>query len=301
MKIKLLLFLIAILSLQNFAQGEWMRVQSDNGEFSIEIPLKYNFVVDKDGYEQSESDSSTNYSLKNIKFLNSYLDKTLLTFEIYEGKKGALNAIYEIDKKAAEYSKKNNKSEIRENNLTGEIKEIIVKNPDYYTSRRYFYSKKYIYILTALTHDDENTVIKHFFDSLKFSPEAKQTDSNNGQLLSSLKTSRVEIVSQNVQPYIPDKNKKPDEPNEKKLIIAWKPRASYIDVARMRGVQGTIQMRCRFSEDGFIPRIEFIKILPEGLARQTLFALLRVKFLPKEIDGKPVTSDRVIEYKFTLY
>lgn len=286
---------------QNTQTNDWIRVQSDNGEFSIEIPAKYNFVVDKDGYEQSESNSSINYSLKNIRFLNSYFDKTVLTFEIYEEKKGALNAIYEIDKKSAEYSKKDNKLEIQENKLNNDIKELTVKTDDYYTSCRYFNSKKNIYILTALSREGETTTMRRFFDSLKFSPEAQQSDSGNGKLLSTLKTAPVEIVTQKVQPYNPDKNKTPDEPNEKKLIVAWKPRASYIDAARMRGVQGTIQMRCRFSEDGFIPRIEFIKILPEGLARQTLFALLRVKFLPKEKDGKPVSSDRVVEYQFTLY
>ena len=302
MKIFSIILFILIFSFSTLAQTtDWMRVQSDNGEFSIEIPQKYNYLVDKDGFEQSELGFQKNYSLKNVKLFYAFADKTLLTFEIYEAKNDALKAIYNLDKERVNKAKKESNSEVVEKTLPNEIKELVVKNSEYFTARRYFNSKKNIYILTALSRNGENETMKRFFNSLLFSPDLNQTNSTNGNLLSSLKISNIEIVTQNIQPYIPNKTKTPDDPSVTKLLLVWKPRASYVDAARMRGVQGDIQVRCRFSQEGFISRIEFIKMLPEGLSKQTLFALLQIKFMPQEKDGKPISVDKLVEYHFSLY
>jgi TonB family protein len=120
--------------------------------------------------------------------------------------------------------------------------------------------------------------------------------------LSTLKTSPVEIVTENVEPYDYDKNqpKPPQIPDEFPIAVVNKAAPSYVDAARTKRVQGRMRLRCVFTDNGFVQRVEFINLL-DGLARQALFAALRLKFLPKEKDGVPQTVKRVIEYHFSLY
>lgn len=49
-----------------FAQenvAEWVRVQNDNGEFSIEVPTKHNYFYDKEGFSVSNEISKITLSL----------------------------------------------------------------------------------------------------------------------------------------------------------------------------------------------------------------------------------------------
>jgi hypothetical protein len=69
-------------SAQENQSGEWIRAQSDNGEFSVEFPAGYDFYADKDGF--SVSSSSRSYFLSEMRMLNAYHEKTLLSFEAYK-------------------------------------------------------------------------------------------------------------------------------------------------------------------------------------------------------------------------
>lgn len=69
----------------------------------------------------------------------------------------------------------------------------------------------------------------------------------------------------------------------------------------MKAVTGTIRVRLTFAKDGFVSKIVVLKSLPEGLLRQSLFAALRIKFLPKMKDGSPETVIKMVEYKFDIY
>ena len=64
---------------------EWIRVQSNNGEFSIEVPKRYDFIFDKDGFQISSTFADDfefrNFELRNMYMMNAFLDKTLLSFE----------------------------------------------------------------------------------------------------------------------------------------------------------------------------------------------------------------------------
>jgi hypothetical protein len=302
LQIILILFISAVVFSQPTQTDKWVRIQSDNGEFSIEVPVKFNYIIDKDGFQISDS-GSNNYQLKNLKILNAYLNQTLISFEIYEAKEIALDTIYSGDLSVAKNQKKYKKSDFTETKIkANDIKQLIIVTKDLYTIRRYFNSKNFIYILTAVSRKGENETIKRFFESLVFNPDTKQSAPNSGLLLSSLPTSNINLVTKNVAPFIPpDKNKAPDEPGVLPLAVGWKPAPSYVDNARVKGVQGEMQLRCTFAKDGFIPKIEFISLLPEGIARQVLFAALRIKFLPKEKDGVPETTERVVQYNFSLY
>ena len=85
------------------------------------------------------------------------------------------------------------------------------------------------------------------------------------------------------------------------LMILEKPRPSYTDDARMNNITGTIRLRVTFLADGTIGAIQVVKSLGMGLERQTFEAAKQIKFLPAEIDGKPVDIEQYVEYTFSIY
>jgi len=85
------------------------------------------------------------------------------------------------------------------------------------------------------------------------------------------------------------------------LMILEKPRPSYTDEARMHNITGTVRLRVTFLADGTIGAIKVAKSLDKGLDRQTFEAAKRMKFVPAEIDGKPVDIEQYVEYTFSIY
>jgi Gram-negative bacterial TonB protein C-terminal len=295
---KLLLSLIVTLIVSFTVQAqtsEWIRTQSDNGEFSIEIPAKYGFFADKNGF--TISDSANNYLLADMNMFNAYYEKTLLSFESYKAGKSALNVLQEKE------TKNGKSSEIKTADY--KMKQYIFETEDSYMVRRYFSSKDHIYILTAASRTGETPAMKRFFDSMKFNPKGKIADSTAKVVLfSALQATPIEMDSASVDTKsgdnkLPMTNSKDDETT--KLLILYKPLASYTDAARQKMEQGNVRMRIAFSKDGRISKVQVLQQLEAGLLRQAIFSAIRIKFLPQEKNNEPVTVSKLIEYSFNIY
>jgi hypothetical protein len=87
----------------------------------------------------------------------------------------------------------------------------------------------------------------------------------------------------------------------RQLTILRKEKASYTSGARDKGVKGSIRGRILFKADGTIGEIVMDPTLDKGLARNAADSARRIKFLPAEIDGKPVDQWRPITYTFDIY
>lgn len=299
----LTLIFISLLQINGFSQtpankndkktsAEWVRVQSENGEFSIEVPNNSTYFFDKDGF--FESFDRTNYHLRNMHLLNSYTDKNLLSFEAYEGDKNALEGYIEKDKFKGVYS------EINKNGVN--IKQIISKDEDSYLVRQYFNSKKFIYILTAASKTQETPIIKRFLESLVFKPDSKDLIDKNIFTFSKLRISPIEFSDSGKDESAANKpDNKKDDKNIEKTNILTKPSASYIDIARMKSIKGDVKLKLEFSANGNISKVNVLKSLPDGLLRQCIFAALRIKFFPQIEDGKAVNVSKTIIYNFSIY
>lgn len=297
----LVLFCIASISaVAQASKGDWMRVQTDDGEFSIEVPANYKYYFNDAGFSISRLGGSDDYWLKKMRMFNSYDNGSLLSFEIYEAKRGALDAFYDHDT----FKRKDIKtSTIKNADFT--IKEIVTNNGDYYCVRRYFASKNNIYILTTGSRIGETTETKRFLESLVFTPNSKVALNNGSVRLSSLHVTEIAVSSAT---ETPNASKKPTAPqnttstDEKdKLILLSRPRPSYVETARTNHVTGTIRVKAEFGADGFIPVIAVSKELSRDLLREALFAVIRIKFLPVLKDGKPISVVKTIEYSFDIY
>lgn len=272
----------------------WMRVASDNGEFSVEVPNKYDFFYDKDGFVVSNGSSKTSV-LTDVHIFSSFQEKTLISFECYETGSNGAELMLEIDKQKMKSSETDRG--------TYKIKQITSKEAEYYFIRQYYRSKNYLYVVTAASREGETPALKRVVNSIIFDPTLSAPKQDK-TIFSKLKLSNIAVSLKedaNYKSQKPDPNAPPDDPNIKKLLPVSKPRASYIDAARMKAVQGTIAMKVTLNENGFIPEFVIIKSLPEGLLRQSVFSALRMRFLPQEESGVARTIVKTIEYHFTLY
>ena len=277
-----------------FAQDDkWVRVQSDNGEFSIEVPDKFSYFFDRAGFQVSSG--SSDFPLREVSILNAFRNGTLLSFEVYRASGDAIGPLIETSVSRG--------TEIKKSSLNSvQAREVVKVEDTFHFVSHYFKSKQYIYAVTALSRTGDVPEVKRFFDSLRFAPGAK-APLPDVRRLSTISVSPVDIKTMDVAPAgrtTPTDRPVPT-PYEKPLIIASRPRASYVDAARSKNVQGKVQLRIEFGKDAYISNIEVLKTLPEGIFRQALFAALRLKFLPAERNGEPVAVKRTVEYGFSIY
>jgi TonB family protein len=85
------------------------------------------------------------------------------------------------------------------------------------------------------------------------------------------------------------------------LTILSKPRASYTDRARSEQVQGKILVAVLFGADGKIDGVMLLSRLGYGLDQNALRAARSITFKPKEVNGKPVSVVKLVEYGFSIY
>ena len=188
----------------------------------------------------------------------------------------------------------------------------------YFSMSIYTASSKAFYTITVSSKVKTNKTLEKFLYSIRLdkTPLLKQEnpvniDTEQGVSLDTLKTS----------PAVLEALKKPDAKktkiiyakkldDEKKtdpikysrpLIVLRKVQASYTDSARQTGVQGSVTLRVVFQADAQIGEIKVLKKLSGGLTDNAVAAARKIKFLPAEIDGKPVDSTKNIVYSFTIY
>jgi TonB family protein len=87
----------------------------------------------------------------------------------------------------------------------------------------------------------------------------------------------------------------------KKVRLAMKPEPSYTELARTKGVTGTVILKCVFASNGSVTNISVVSPLPDGLTEKSIDAAKKIKFIPAVKDGKFVSMWIQLEYNFNLY
>lgn len=294
----ILLFSCAVAAQSN---NGWIRVQSDDGELSIEVPAEHKFFFNGDGF--SIAKDSRDYNLKNMGLLTAFHDDSLLSFEIYDAEHEALDAMYDRDEQSASW-KKGPKLKIGDTS----IKQLLWSGgTEVYAVARYFYIGGKAVAVFAASRKGLTAAMTRFLDSIVIGNTSGMIAAGSTKL-SQLKRSDVAIEvkldpppksvpSPTPAPMAPPK---PDD-SVKSLIILREPNASYVYPARKQNTRGTVRLLPTLDSDGSIPHIFVRKELPDGLVRQALFAVIRLRFLPAEKDGIPVRKSVTIDYTFDIY
>lgn len=86
-----------------------------------------------------------------------------------------------------------------------------------------------------------------------------------------------------------------------RIVITYKEKARYTEIARINKVQGTVVLRAVFTEDGKVTNIEVVRGQPDGLTRRAIQAAQLMRFEPATKEGKPLTVSGQLEFTFNLY
>jgi uncharacterized lipoprotein YehR (DUF1307 family) len=102
----LFVFITAAAATTTVAQEktEWMRVVSDNGEFSVEVPANYTYFYDRDGFSYQLSTGTLQYA--QMQMLNASQEKTVMSVEIYKVSSPKKHLNHLLDKLNHKTSKK---------------------------------------------------------------------------------------------------------------------------------------------------------------------------------------------------
>ncbi|MEO6588054.1 MAG: energy transducer TonB [Pyrinomonadaceae bacterium] len=280
---------------------KWIKVGSDSGDFSIDVPADYGFFSDIDGFTVSKA--SETYRLSNVSFLNSLSGKTLFSVESYKSDKSVISVLNNQDDRMMKADGEGKSGSFKIQDV--KIKSRNFKNEKYFWTRWYFYYGGYSYVLTAASRNGETPEMKRFFDSVLFNKTKFTADQTSAIAFSKMNFTSLEI-EESMPENKPDENKlnpvKTDEKQDSSpLIIFSKPLPSYTTQARQNNVSGSIRIRVTFLGNGRIGKLTLLDTLPDGLIRQAVFTALRTKFLPQESNGKPISVVKTVIYSFDIY
>ena len=276
--------------------ADWMRVVSDDGEFSVEVPSKHNFFFDSEGFTVGKDHND--YELKNVYMLTAFYRGTLISFESFDGNRAAYQALYDDDA----YDDDGRKTSDRKIDSI-KIKEVRNTTKDHFVVRQFIKTDKRIYVLTAATRSADSVELHRFLDSLRISASAGGTGEE---------TKFSQMRPQNPKISFEDRNKanssstvgltskQPTDPSIKHAVTIRATRVSYVPLARDHRVNGNVVLKLKVSEDGAITEVIVLESLPDGLVKQAIFGALRTKFLPKEKDGVPVSVYKTLEFGFHI-
>jgi hypothetical protein len=299
----LLLITFILLASVSFAQDSekdrWIRVQSNDGKFSIKIPKQHHYFYDEKGFELITWNGI--FELSNMSVLNAYVENTLISFECYKisksedaekSKENILNTLLYEDINYPSGRKKDfTISEIKRNNY--EIKQTVYKDKLQVTFRQYFYAKDYIYILTTSSRKGFTKEMGLFLDSLNFFTESESLIKENGKPFSEY-AETIESPKK-VTEKKSEKIKKQAKNVITSYLIISNPRVPYTSKSI---IKGSIQLELTFSKSGQITKIFVKNSQINDLERNAILTALRIKFLPQLENGKPVNVTKIIEYKF---
>lgn len=302
-KISLFVFCVLAFSLSVRSQNaDWIRVQSDNGEFSIEMPKNLTCFYDKSGFSLSNG-GGRDHQYSEMQMLNGSSGKTVMTVEIYKvaSPKNQLNLILEqLDVKSSKFEMPKGfigkQYEIRKMQDYINDKDVEVN----FTSR-FVASKNYLYIISVGSRGQATKDFGRFLSSARFGGSQ-----NDAAKISTFTAVTVENIGEdftNQAAITPDLtvSAKPKENNPTPLLIVRKPRAGYTPAARNALTLGNIRLRIKFEKNGGISKVSIIKGLPNGLTRNAFFSALRIKFIPQEKDGELESITKLVEYSFNIY
>jgi hypothetical protein len=290
-----ILFVIAISS-QAVAQPPkaWTGIEDSVGKISFEIPE--DFVFDKDG------DRISLYGYANGASLNVIFDT------LKNPKKTVKNYNFPSAKDT-----KVEKTEIGD----FAIRKLITDSADGYSVTIYAGSSNAYFAVTGSAETKDNPAILQLMNSLNLDGVYMNGNPNKAVPVS-LKHFKIDKLTPS--PEVITALSKPDNPNttvkyqmvreenvikysrySRGLIILRKPRPGYTEDARMKGIQGTVRAKVDFLKTGEIGEIVVDYYLDGALSQKVGEAIKKIKFIPAEVDGKPIDVKRIVTYSFSLY
>lgn len=287
----LLLFgLLQSISAQTAGEAKWTKLVSQNSEFSVSLPG--DLTVHQDEKRR----------------LVSVLAKADgVSFTVQIGRDSYASQLSSIRKKR-----------IAENfigsRLSGKAFEgdIFIAQKKIYRVSLYFRTGSGFYSAEILARDRNVTALTDFLSSILIKSTPVFEDKNGTRSVAATVSVDDLVTSREVRDFLD--RKESDKARLQKgeqevdldvffsrpVLFLEKGRPRYADAARQNNVQGTVVLQVQFRSDGDVGDI-WVSNGPPLLHDSAVQAAKKIKFLPAEIDGKPVDVVREVEYSFSIY
>lgn len=278
---------------------DWQPLRSSNRDFRVTIPGK--FLINSEGDRTEITVSTATLRISINKRRNVWGKNYAQTIKFSEGE-NLTRQSFEVGK------------------FVGQ--RLIHSTPKRYSVSIYASSPKNYYSVNLSTSLENDPDFKRLLSSLRLDEESLFTVEGYGSP-TPLDSAALVIDDLPSSPIVREFVKKPtnkdvivkyeqiekkiaidsDEGNKysRTVIILRKPYAKYTDSARYDGIEGTIRARVKLLENGQVGEIVVDPTLDKSLARNVAEAAKGIKFIPAEIDGKPVSATITFEYSFDIY
>ena len=285
------------------------RFQSDNGEFSLEMPADSEYFYDKDGFF-FETPGRGFFRFMDMQMLNGVSGRTYMSVEIYRvtNPKAYINELLLQSGFAVKKIETGIKGITVQTAVLGPRSQGVLKTTGRTANYQAVYaaSKTHIFIATVWNRGDANSISKAFLSSIRFgSNDAIKEASTVGSLkpvfISSLNPLTIREIagqmskdeSRNVR-----ENSEIDPKDPNSIFFLSSPWAGNIMATNNMLAKGKVALKVTYGSDARVKKVLHMSGLGGNSSRNAFFAILRTKFLPQELDGVALSTDRKIIYEF---
>ncbi|MBS1794675.1 MAG: energy transducer TonB [Acidobacteria bacterium] len=281
--------------------SEWVRVESDDGEFSVEMPGEPVYFADRDGFFFTHPISGVS-ELKEMQMLTAAVDGTYMSVEIYRtaNPKGFIDAFLPYTGLDISKIKTDVKDfTIRRGEFDRSYEKVRKLTENVNFEVRFIASKTHYYVVTVWNRGPASAAAGRFLDSLRL---GVRPAGERPVKISTFNPLRIDEIggelTKKEAAALPDppkyENGAPGTP-----FVLFVPQPGITFTAREARTKGVMRFKVTYSKEGRVSKILLVAGLPGGLNRLAFFSILRTKFLPAEENGRAVDFERVITYDYT--
>lgn len=306
---------------------QWKRLESENKEFSATLPADFDVLFVPESFNVlNPKDWQQKTSLWDMHSIRAYDNGAAIIIERYQAKKPKtalkymLASLGEMRSRTKPPLPSLEERDFTIGNFNG--RQRIHEQSDRYFTEIYLASDKYVYYVGVGARDKNNPAFAGLLTHLEADGKqiieqpkaALENIAREAESISALKATPLNLYIEKIGlKQIEDEQKKDAEArkiadsngssskSDKPLLILNQPRPGYTEDARRNNIQGKLFLRVFFGANGRISRTNVISGLSYGLTEKSIIAAQRILFVPAEKDGKPISSAKIVEYRFTIY
>lgn len=273
----------------------WTRINAFDNDFSIALPNDFLVHAEK----------------KNFRFYY-FLKGLAVNVELTKTKDAQLIFVRQY---AAGQSRTTRKKSFIKNDFSIITLERDDEEQGFYTINLIIASEIGIYSVFAQAENKDDPLLKSIIDSVLLKDTLLNSRDDNSFQNRNVKIVKTDDLESSplVKEYLDKKSKNVrvakairDVKNvqtlernfSRPLIILEKPFPGKTPEAIRKRISGSVIFKIRFLATGEIESVEVIQELGAGLTNKAIKAAKKIKFIPAEINGKPVDSEKTVRYDF---
>lgn len=263
---------------------KWEALSGRNGEFIVFMPEGYLAASGGEIYlGRFPSAPRVEKQLRIARYING----VVLLMEYYQGNgKDIYKTLKEREKVTLE----------KEGEANGfQFTHFFVKDEKSYQKTHFYYSKKGLYLLRAISKTENDKISKGFFESVRLVNEKNAIAPNAPQDAKS--TSLPKIIEQDT-PRLDDSLAIDSKEADRKPLILDQalPKFSFDMRQGMSNVR--VRLKVLYSSSGKVSDVKVLEISSKSLEREVVETAKRAIFIPAEKDGKLISTYQIVEFSF---